>query len=803
MEDRLAAWAAEDKELWKQRESGDSGRRMLQKPLVLLVLGDRSRSALEHLYEHQRTQWTHPEGVSYLFVSTAELEAGGKPAEHVLHWQYPLPQSGEDKRSTRAELPRTLYEQETRLRQLNVVLRQLTGAIGDKGRLYGSLQQVHLAVVVSADDPYSSLLPEITVLARTVLAGSFRSVSADLFVLMREKQTREDYAYDAALTVSFLKELELMQSRTFRFEAPLLVTADGIKLRAEHAASPLFETVYLLGDKDERGLFARDNAAVCSEIISRLSFLRCRQPEEAQPAYSQYNHQLLLRNLMSPGASQPQLATAGLAKVARPDQSIVSAVLLKLHRRLVQVLREHEPAGQRDALAAAGLEADHARESVDALLQRFPDPVEEMRGLLYEPLSEQGLGRTTLRQAETAWFGTHARDFFERFAERLREELEAESFSERLRRRIEENVVANRRFGLWAAFRWTSEEDRQGIAYAVREWRKELEHRLASGRAELEAAYEESLTELAPYRKGVLRWFGGRASLKALVDALLQRVYRLRLELLKLKLKRELLVRCERMLEEQHRLLGRYVEQLGNIELQLEEACRLHASQAGDGIGRNVQEYYGQAVELIGSELETRWGKRFELDERRMGHVTAYLDAGNDAYLKRLMLMAEQDWFAHSLFCQPFERELLERANVNIRYENRQVLTKEELYEDLCSHLEQEAAVRADVYRFTQKHRYEESYLFGDADSELIRYALSSAERTQGKLGCIHDGQRPGVEKLKIMGGFRTEDLMVYRSGEPLYEQYVKNGYKLHRFDWETMLGLGLNVQTEGGEKDG
>ncbi|UUZ96041.1 hypothetical protein LJK87_17725 [Paenibacillus sp. P25] len=90
---------------------------------------------------------------------------------------------------------------------------------------------------------------------------------------------------------------------------------------------------------------------------------------------------------------------------------------------------------------------------------------------------------------------------------------------------------------------------------------------------------------------------------------------------------------------------------------------------------------------------------------------------------------------------EPFETELLERANVTVSYDNRQALTKEELYGELCRTLDEEASVRVDVYRFTHRHRYEESYFFGDFDSELVRYALKAEEPSHVKLGaCMRSG---------------------------------------------------------------
>ncbi|WP_127604312.1 hypothetical protein [Paenibacillus validus] len=783
MKERLAAFTDHYAERKDRTESGGDERRSLRHPLVYLVVGDRSKQALERLFELNRTQWTHPEGVMYVYAGAEELT--GPVAGHAFQWQPPVPADADDKRSLRSRLPQTLYGSEEKLQELNGLLRRLVGRIGESGRLYASLMQVHVAVITRADDPWNALLPELTVLLKSVFAESFRTVSADLFALLREKQAHGDYAYDAALGVSFLHELDRMQSRSFRFEAGLQVTADGLKLPAVHPPSPLFDTAYMLGDKDERGRFAEDDTAVCAEIVCRLSFLRCRQTADAEIRHNPYNHQLFRQNMMPPGAAEAHYASAGLAKATRPDRAIALTVLLALHRRLLRLMQERGEAGQRELLEALGLDAGQADTVVQAAMAQLPDPVEEMHGLLYEPMSVPELRRMTLRQAESALFGSNARDFFERQSERLRGALSAASHAERLRQAVEQRLVSDPRYGLWAVYRWTSADERHGLTGAVREWRLENDRRLTAGRAELDALYEESADRLPAARGGMLGLFGAKPNVKATVGALLDRVYGLKRELLRLELKRELLLRYEQLLEETHERLKRYTERLEAIDKRLQEACRLCISEANDEMGRNVEEYYAQAVEVIAAELETRWGTRFEFDERRMGSVAKLLEQGDEAYAERLMQVARSDWFTHSLFAQPFEQELLERANVTVSYENRQALTKEELYRDLCRALDEESAVRVDVYRFTHRHRYEESYLFGDADSELLRYALASGEQAQTKLGCMHEQRRSGVEKLRIMGGFRREDLMVYRGGRRFYETYLQNGYRFHRPGWE------------------
>ncbi|SDD59216.1 hypothetical protein SAMN02799630_03810 [Paenibacillus sp. UNCCL117] len=784
MKERLTAFADRYAGRRDGASPGEDERRHLRHPLVFLAVGDRSKTALERLFEMNRAQWTHADGILYIYIGTGTPD--GVPGSQLLCWQPPSADA-QDKRTSRSELSRAMIGSAEKLQELNLVLRQLVGRIGERGRLYGSLMQVHAAVLTRAEDPANALLPEVMVLLRSVLGESFRSVSADLFTLLREKQSESGYALDAALSVAFLDELDRMQRRSFRYEADLQVTSDGLRLPSAYGPGPLFDTAYMLGDKDERGLFAEDDTLACARIICRLSFLRCRQTADGENRLHPYNHQLFRQSMMPPGAAEAYYASAGLAEVTRPDRAVALTVLLALHRRLLALLQENGSGmSGREVLETLGLEAGQTDSLAQAAMDRLPDPVEEMHGLLYEPLSPAALRGKTLRQAENALFGSNARDFFGRQSQRLKESLSAGAPADRLRQAIWQRLVEDSRYGVYAVCRWTSPDERHGLIGAVREWRLENDRRLAAGREELEAVYEESADGLPGSRGGLFGLFGGaKAGLKTTVGALLDRVYGLKRELLFLELKRELLLRYEHMLEELHGLLKRYVDRLEQLTGRLAEACRLSIREANDEMGRNVEEYYKQAVDRISAELESRWGERFEFDERRMGSLAGLLEQGDDAYIARLMQTAQNDWFAHPLFSQAFEQELLERANVTVSYDNRQVLTKEELYRDLCRALDKESAVRADVYRFTHRHRHEESYLFGDPDSELIRYAMDAGELGESKLGCVHVSKGGGVELLRLMGGFRRDDLMIYRNGRRFYETYAESGYRFHKPDWE------------------
>lgn len=811
MKERLARFAEAFATRGGTAEPESEARRSLRHPLVFLLVGERTEAMFETLYALNQRQWAGHEGIMYLLVSGLEatekagsgsegargrdaepdglLRQGRSEAGNVFRWLAPGGGDGLSalaRRTLRPQLIEALHRDETRLRELNVQLRRLMSRIGENGRLYGSLQQVQVMAVARADDPANALLPELTVLLKSVLAERFRSVNADMFAIVREKQTDGEYAWDAAQAVGFLHELDRLQSRGFVFEAPLQATADGLKLPAQHGPSPLFDTAYVIGDKDERGLYAADADEACGEIVSRVSFLRCRTGAETDDPQSGYNYQQFRQSMAPPGAAEPYYASAGFARMTRPDRAIALTTLHLLHRRVMKRLQEGGELGQRELLEALDWGPSQVEAAVDTAFDGAPDLLDEMNGLLHEAVPPGELRRMSLRQAENALFGGNARDFFERQAERLRASLGAGGGEKRLRQAVERRLLLDARYGLWAVYRWTDGGERQGLTAALADWRFETERALADGRAELEALYESEASQLPAAKTGLLGLFGGRGAMRTLASALLGRVYGLKRELLWLELKRELLLRCERTLALLHEQTKQYAERLQRLDKLLQEASRLVIARTNEELGRNMYEYYGQATESVAAELEARWGERFEFGPHGLGPVSELLAQSDDAYIERLMSLAEGAWFRHPLFNRPFEQELLARANVTVSYADRQTLTPEELYRELCHTLDEEAAVRADVYRFTHRHRHDESYLFGDRSSELVQYALHA--ETEGgfrKLGCIDVKRDSGVEKLRLMGGFRRDDLMLMRTGSRYYDTYAAEGYRFHRPGWE------------------
>ncbi|TXK83793.1 hypothetical protein [Paenibacillus sp. N3.4] len=755
--------------------------RSINHPLVFLFLGDQSVEALMEVAALNRKKWTNSAGVVYLHVGTKPVEM----TENQYGWTLPSVQG--DKKSLRSDIYKQFYKDESKLLELNVTLRRMNSHIAEFGRMYSHMQRLNIAVVTELDDPCNVLLPELTVLVKSVFGEHFRSVMIDLYGLLEEKQVAETYAFSSSLGVSFLREADQYQDRSYRFDANLQVTGEGIRMPVQHGPAPLFDMVYFLGNKDERGIFADSGMQGTYELISSLNLLKNRRAlNELDPQHGAYNNQQFKQNMIPPDTDGRCYASAGLSTVKRPDQAIALTVLYHWYRFALQRLKDNRTSVEsQDVLHELELEAERSARLVEDLMTEPAKAVEGMYGMLYHPLSSAQLRSMTLREAEAALFGGNAQSFFEtNVVHRVESTLMQRDMARELERRFRQRILDNPSYGFLCGSAWTADTQENGVMSELRQQAKETAALLEQCREELKQKYDERV-EVQSFGQATL-WsrLTNQIPVKHIVRHVVDEVYGIKLELLYLDMKQRLVAQYISKLEELHAQMVPFVERFHQLEMLLRDTSRSSISHTNDYLGRNINEFYEQGVKEIVSELEERYGLQFYWDDRCLGNLSELLVKGEEKLIHKLIMAARKDVFAHRLFNRTFEDELLKRANVVANYDNREVLSKEDLFRDLYATLENEAAIRADVYRSTHRHRYEEKYIFGDYQSEFIQYAFSvdHGSRTY-KLGCIHEKKLNGIEKLNLMGGFRLEDLMYYRNGKLYYDTYVQNGYQFHSID--------------------
>lgn len=786
LEKYAAQYAAEQE---RQGSLGD-GRSSIHYPALFLFVGDLVEPAMAAVREINQLKWDNGEGVVYLQVGTeGREEQGGR--EHrdssedgqVTRHLLPLSteQTGRPSKTMRKDVHRRFHDSEQALFGLNRTLRRVSNRIAEYGRLYSSFDRIYVTVVTRADDPLNVLLPELTKLTENILAQSFKSVQTDLHVLVSEMDQVDSFGYASAAGLAFLRELDYMQALDYTFSGNLLVTEDGISIPVVHPSSPLFDLVYILSDKNERGTGVTGGWIENAEIICRICLLKNRKQDPdalgavASTGANTYNNTSFKNNIRTT-SDQHGYASAGFAEIRRPNQPIALAVLYHLYRYLLDLMRQEPDWSMKDKFAFFGLDASSVERKVEGLLPEH-DLVGGMSGIMTHNVSFSDLKPLSLREAERALFGQGAEAYFrDNMVRPAEERLRQRSSQSSLLRRAEQSRTEYPEIGY---FQWASWSDsspgsvREALLGLIRDKSVQLE----SARALLEQRQQEQVED-QPIKRALFR---DKQNVRNLIDCLLERVYVPKTELLRLENELQLLRLYDSEMEQLHTFSRSITTALESLERTLREAAEERIAAADEYIGQNVMEYYGKVTEALIADLEAKRGRDVWFEERYMGDINRLAAEGNERLLQRLMEVCHALLLRAEPLRLPFEEELLQRANVTITYGDKNVLTRDDLFRRLYRTLEDQAVVRIRVFDYTQEHRYEEKYFFGDHHSAFMDYAAHAEETSRiYKLGVVYEERSSGVEKLNLMGGFHLEDLMVYRNGKVYYDSYTENGYELH-----------------------
>lgn len=807
LEQFAASYAAEQ----ERQGSLADGRSSIHYPALFLFVGDSVSPALPAVRAINRVKWDNGDGVAYLQIGTdhqAGTDAGGKQEEHepgvygaherygaggagsgelgrpevfedgqVIRYALPLNvNAGQSSKTLRRDVHRAFHASNGALAGLNRTLRKVSNRIAEFGRLYSSFDRIYVTVITRADDPLNVLLPELVKLTETILGQSFKSVQTDLHVLVSEMEQVESYGYASAASLAFLRELDYMQSSEFAYSGNLLVTEDGISIPVVHPASPLFDLVYVLSDKNERGTGVPGGWIDNAEMICRICLLKNRKQDADNPSGKNAYNNTSFKNNIRTATARHGYASAGFAEVRRPNKPIALAVLYHLYRYLISRMRQEPDWSMKEKLAFFGADAAALERKTLGMLPG-EELIEGMSGIMTHNVGFSDLKPLSLREAERALYGQGAEAYFRENVARPAEERVRQRGKEgSLLRQAETSRSEHPDIGYfqWAAWSGSGEGSvREALLALIRD--KSLQ--LDAARALLEQRQQERVED-QPFKRALFR---DKQNVRNLIDCLLEKVYLPKVELLRLESELQLLRMYDSELEQLHAFSRSVTERLAQLEAGLRDAAEESAAAADDYIGQNVMEYYGKVTEALVAELEASRGRDIWFEDRYMGDMNKLAAEGNEAVLERLMAVCRTLLLAAEPLRMPFEEELLQRANVTIAYGDKNVLTRDDLFLKLYRTLEDQAVIRVRVFDYTQEHRYEEKYFFGDPNSAFMDYAAHAEETSRiYKLGVVYEERSSGVEKLNLMGGFHLEDLMVYRNARVYYDSYAANGYELH-----------------------
>ncbi|WP_066065313.1 hypothetical protein [Neobacillus soli] len=753
----------------------ENEQRSVNHPIVFVFLGDLVKDALKSIMTINEEKWQNSSGVLYFHAYQTDTITN----QNVLSMQ--LPDHGFDRKTKRKDIYEGFYQDENMLIELNKTFRQLSSKIAEYGKVYSSLQKVNLCVVAAIDDPATILIQEFTLLLKSILQESFRLVEVDLYGLIKEKQDGDHFAHSTALGISFFKELDSYQSDEYSFDKDLQLTEDYLRLPVRHPPAPLFDLVYLLSDKNEDGLISAEAIQQNYEMISNLNLLKNRKMiTDYHEKMDSYSHAAFRKGIRG-NSIEPVYASAGFAKVNRPNKAIALHAASHFFNELMVSLKAASSQPREKVLSLFELsETSFQRYFNDCLPPA--GKLEDMNGLMGVTNSYQTLKRMSVREAEEHMYeGGTKRFFAANFEEPVREYLEQLDLKEHIQQSFDVNVINSEKYGMYCAYLWTADSAGSEISVIneISKMLREIKQERLEKEARLEQYYQQHV-DSCDFKKSYLP-FADKKNLTSYLHYFFEAVYGTKYEMIKLEVKQAILKEYLEVLEENHLKIRAKMELIDQVESCLKQTAAESLYDADDYLDKNIAAYYADIISRITEKLKEKLGANFFSDERFFGNLFSLLENGAKALLERVLLVCNREVLTQEEFHRSFEDELLERANVMTRYENREILTKEDLFNQLYNRLDDNSAIQIEVFNYTQEHRFEEKYLFGDFYSKFMKFALEKEHETrQFKVGCAHEKKSSGIEKLALMGGFRLKDLMYYRNGEKYYKAYTENGFEFH-----------------------
>ncbi|MEH7075123.1 hypothetical protein [Neobacillus drentensis] len=749
--------------------------RSVNHPIVFLFLGDLTLDALQSIMRINEEKWQNSSGVLYFHACQTETVIN----PNVLSIQ--LPNKEISRKTKRKDIYEAFCRDEDKLIELNKAYRLLSSKLAEYGKVYSSLQKVNLCVVTAFDDPANILIQEFTLLLKSILQESFRLVEVDLYGLIKEKQDGANFALSTSLGISFFKELDRYQRDDYTFQKDLQLTEDQLRLPVSHPPSPLFDMVYLLSDKNEQGLITSEALLQNYEIISNLNLLKNRKIiTDYHEKMDSYNHAVFRRGIRG-NSKEPVYASAGFSKVNRPNKAIALYAASHFYQQLVEGLKAPIFQPREKLLSLFGLSETFFQKYYHQCLPSI-DKLEDMNGLIGTTNSYQTVKRMSVREAEEYMFEGGAELFFAaNFKEPVRERLQQLNLKEKIKRILTYHVIQHEKYGVYCAYIWTADSNgsEASVIHELHKMLAETKNEQAEKQTRLEQYYQQ-LVDSCDFKRSYLP-FSDRKNLHRFLHFFFEVVYGTKYELIKLDVKQAVLKQYLEVLEDIHLQLQTKIQHIDEVGSFLKQAALDSLLEADDYLDQNIPEYYAEIMTHITAKLTKKHGVHVFSDHRFLGNLAGLLESGPKALLERVLSVCSREVLTQAEFHRSFEDELLDRANAMTNYENRDVLSKSELFKQLYNRLDDQSPVQIEVFNYTQENRYEEKYFFGDFYSKFMEFALEKEyERRQCKVGCAHEKKASGIEKLTLMGGFHLTDLLYYRNGEKYYQAYCNEGFEFH-----------------------
>lgn len=777
MENILKGFAEEyDLKIDRKIYNGDS-QRSANNPILFVFIGNSTREASEHISNSIQEKWDNGRGIAFINILTDIAE----DKDNSFNFQFSCNLS--DKKHLRKDVRDKFYNDKKFLQDLNNKITVVRDKILSCGNLFSSFDGINISVVTMADDPLNIILPEITLLIRKRMLEVFKLSTADLYVLIKEKNMEDEF-FSKAASVSFFREIEYVQKNSFTFDEKIAVYGEERELPVTWQG-PVFYMTYLLEEKSERGTIPGASMKNNYEIISYINLLKNRNVsiETYSDTENQYYDNSRFKANISIDKSINRYITAGLSKVKRPNGAIAVTVVRAFYERIVKQLDELSERDREFIAEALKIDENSITSRVESILPK-DITVMDMNGIMISNSSyvEKSLSKLTLRQVEENLYEDRCENFFHlNFKKAAEKNIQNINLEKEIRTSLNDNILNNPKLGLYCAWKWTSDKG-EGIKY-IRDRRDSFNRYIENINSEIESIYESRFTEGFSFKK----FFGKGGNIQEVRKKIFLDIYGKRVEILKLSIYEKIMEKYEEILLKIHDELYDEINQLNFINEEIKKYEDNIIKLQEGYTAQNVKVYYTNVVNNIINKLEKNYGKAFYLGNKYIGSLSQNLKEGQEEMLRKIAYFCSKYILTEQEFNKSFEEEFNERANVNVENWNSKVLSKEELYRKLYNILDSNSELKCYLMNYDVKG-YQEKYFFGDYSSNFIKYAFDFDRKTRNyKIGYIHERRSSGIEKLNLMGGFGVKDIIYIRTAIDFYNYCLENGYMLHGIDIEKL----------------
>lgn len=755
----------------------DDLQRSVNNPVLFVFIGDGVREAYSHIESSISRSVLNGRGIAFINISSEHIE----DRDNTFNYQFSY--DDKDKKVLRKNIKEKFYNDKSGLEALNNKLITARDKILSNGSLFNSFESISISVITTADDVMNIILPDITILIRQKMKDIFKLSSVDLYVLIKENNL-DDEVFSGAASVSFFREIEYMEKDDFKFNEKIAIFGQERELPVTFNG-PLFYMVYVLEEKNEKGIIPYNSMRNNYEIICSINLLKNKNAvleTYADTENQHYDNSIFKRNIKDE-SSLFSYVTAGLSKVKRPNDIIAVTAVMAFYQRIIKEQKEASSKKSEFIADILKIDEESVASKVEAILPKGI-AVEDMNGIMMNNTKDLGkkISGISLRQAEQHMYGDRCENFFNvNFINSAENNLRDSRLEREVKKLVEQDILSSPKLGLYCIYAWTSEEG-EAVKY-IRERCSMLERFKTNINSEIDAIYESKFIE----GFNIKSLFTRGISLQEVRHKIFSEIYLRKLEALKLHISMEILKKYEDILLRVHEKLQYEVNELNNIDEIIKKYENELLTHQDEYAAQNVKAYYTGVVNSIVDKLEQEQGKAFYLEDKYIGSLSENIKAGKQQLLEKMVQFCNKFIFREEEFHKSFEEELNERANINISNFNSKVFSKEELYRKLYNILDESSALKSYIMNYDVKG-YQEKYFIGDYSSDFIKYAFDFDRKTRNyKIGYIHERKSSGIEKINLMGGFRAKDIIYIKNGMDFYNYCLENGYSLHYLSLEKL----------------